>query len=114
MYECYLNQSLPLGLPPHRLLLKVGMPIILLRNLDFKQGLANGTRLIIEQLGRRVIKAKIMTGSHKGSSVIIPRIPMTPSETSVLPIVFTRRQFPIRPAFAMTINKAQVREASTA
>ena len=85
------------------------MPVILLRNLDFTQGLANGTRLIIVQLGRRVIKARIMTGADefRDKEVLIPRIPLAPSETAQLPITFTRLQFPIRPAFAMTINKAQ-------
>lgn len=36
----------------------------------------------------------------------IPRITLTPS-TSELPFVLRRRQFPVRVAFAMTINKAQ-------
>jgi hypothetical protein len=54
----------------------------------------------------RLIKAKIVTGSHRDQEVLIPRIPLTPSD-STLPIKFTRLQFPVRPAFAMTINKAQ-------
>ena len=36
----------------------------------------------------------------------IPRIPLCP-KTNILPIKFTRLQFPVRPAFAMTINKSQ-------
>ena len=85
------------------------MPIILMRNLDFSQGLANGTRLIVMKLGTNVIHAKIMTGSktHIGKTVIIPRIPLTPTDTIQMPIRFTRKQFPVRPAFAMTINKSQ-------
>ncbi|XP_072088827.1 uncharacterized protein [Arachis hypogaea] len=33
------------GLPPHQLTLKVGVPVMLLRNIDQSNGLCNGTRL---------------------------------------------------------------------
>eukprot|EP00798_Chlamydomonas_sp_ICE-L_P007849 gene7849-1055_t len=103
----FLNSLDPQGLPPHELKLKVGCPIILLRNLNPRKGLANGTRLIVEDLRPHLIVAKIVTGSHAGTSVCIPRIQLHPSDSKQNPIVFTRRQFPIRPAFAMTINKSQ-------
>eukprot|EP00798_Chlamydomonas_sp_ICE-L_P028689 gene28689-31857_t len=103
----FLNSLDPQGLPPHELKLKVGCPIILLRNLNPRKGLANGTRLIVEELRNHLIVAKIVTGSHAGETVCIPRIPLTPSDSKQNPIIFTRRQFPIRPAFAMTINKSQ-------
>jgi ATP-dependent DNA helicase PIF1 len=45
------------GMPPHRLALKVGVPVILLRNFDATSGLCNGTRLIILRLARRLIVA---------------------------------------------------------
>uniref|UniRef100_A0A914UW80 ATP-dependent DNA helicase n=1 Tax=Plectus sambesii TaxID=2011161 RepID=A0A914UW80_9BILA len=35
------------GMPPHKLILKVGMIVMLLRNLNIKMGLCNGTRLAI-------------------------------------------------------------------
>ena len=81
-----------------QLKLKVGMPIILLRNMDFSQGLANGTRLVILEIRSKVIKARIMTGSvlNINKEVLIPRIPMTTAESLQLPITFTRVQFPIR------------------
>jgi hypothetical protein len=104
----FLNSLQPQGMPAHELRLKVGTPIMLLRNLSPSQGLANGTRLIVERFQQYVIQAKIVTGApaHIGSSVLIPRASLTPSDPQ-LPIVFTRRQFPVRPAFAMTINKSQ-------
>ncbi|TVU21884.1 hypothetical protein EJB05_31555, partial [Eragrostis curvula] len=47
------------GIPPHKLVLKVGAPVMLLRNLNQSAGLCNGTRLIITQLGDRVIEAQM-------------------------------------------------------
>ena len=93
-------------LPPGELKLKIGVPIILLRNLNPSEGLCNGIRLICRAFQSRVIDAEIITGSHVGKRVFIPRITLTPSETK-LPFVINRRQFPIRLAFSMTINKSQ-------
>ena len=104
----FLNSLQPSGMPPHVLKLKVGVPIILLRTINPALGLMNGTRLIVTRLGRRVIQARIATGNaaNIGREVVIPRIDLTPTD-SRLPFVFTRRQFPIRLAFALTINKSQ-------
>ncbi|KAL8488443.1 hypothetical protein ACS0TY_024642 [Phlomoides rotata] len=40
----YLNSIKCYGLPNHRLVLKVGVPIMSIRNIDPKSGLCNGTR----------------------------------------------------------------------
>ena len=55
----------------------------------------------------KVIEAKVATGPSKNQCVCIPRITMTPSNVESLPYTLCRRQFPICPAFAMTINKSQ-------
>ena len=94
------------GLPNHKLTLKVGLPIMLLRNLNQNGGLCNGTRLIITKLATWVIEAEIITGTNIGTRVFIPRITLSPSD-SKWPFVLKRRQFPISVCFAMTINKSQ-------
>ena len=101
----YLNKFNLSGIPPHKLDLFVGCPIILLKNLT--GGLANGTRLIITGLTNVLIRAQITTGPSKNQEVLIPRLNHTPSDTDKLPFTLQRRQFPVRPAFAMTINKSQ-------
>ncbi|GBP88950.1 hypothetical protein EVAR_52289_1 [Eumeta japonica] len=48
--------------------------------------------------------ASILNGKFRGENILIPRIPIIPTD---VPIQFKRLQFPIRLAFAMTINKSQ-------
>ncbi|XP_076931460.1 uncharacterized protein LOC143596616 [Bidens hawaiensis] len=50
----FLNGIKMSGMPNHRLLLKVEVPIMLLRNINKKKGLCNGTRLQVVSLGKRV------------------------------------------------------------
>jgi hypothetical protein len=102
-----LNSLNPADLPQHRIALKIGQPIMLLRNLNTAAGLANGTRLIVTGLGDDTIIAKIMTGRAVGRVIYIPRIELTPGDEDTFPFKFNRRQFPIRQAFSMTINKSQ-------
>ncbi len=102
----FLNTLQFSGIANHKFELKVGVLILLLRNLNQLIGLCNGTKLIVNRLGQRVIEAEIITGNNVGKHVFIPRIIMSLSETD-WPFVLRRRQFPIRVAFAMTINKSQ-------
>jgi ATP-dependent DNA helicase PIF1 len=103
----YLNTIIVPGFPLHKTILKVGCPILLLRNLQASLGLCNGTRLLVTALRPRVIQAVILTGRHRGQSVFLPRISLDSPSNIRLPFVMRRRAFPIRVAFAMTINKAQ-------
>ncbi|CAH1432689.1 unnamed protein product [Lactuca virosa] len=61
----FLNTLSVSGLPPHYLRLKVGCPIILLRNLDPSNGLCNGTRLICKGFQHNVIDAEIAVAAIK-------------------------------------------------
>ena len=101
----FLNNLEFSGVPPHKLNLQVGCPIILLRSMT--GGLANGTRLIVIDLQPRFIEAEVATGPLKGKRTFIPRLNITPSDTENWPFTLCRRQFPVRPAFAMSINKSQ-------
>ncbi|KAL0458608.1 UNVERIFIED_CONTAM: hypothetical protein Slati_0488000, partial [Sesamum latifolium] len=103
----FLNSISPGNLPPHKLILKKGSPIMLLRNIDPKIGLCNGTRIICRRFGRNLIEAEILAGQFKGMRVFLPRIPLKSAEYAKMLFEMIRRQFPIRLSFAMTINKSQ-------
>ena len=49
------------GMSPHHLQLKVGSPVILLRNLNPPR-LCNGTRLVIKKLMKNIVEASILNG----------------------------------------------------
>ncbi|XP_028054182.1 uncharacterized protein LOC114258419 [Camellia sinensis] len=101
----FLNSLDPPGLPVFKIELKVGCPIMLLRNIAPKDGLCNGTRLMASRCDTRIIEARILTGEKFGNLAFIPRISLTPSSAEI-PFRMTRRQFPIRLAYALTINKS--------
>ncbi|KAE9187157.1 hypothetical protein PF005_g20559 [Phytophthora fragariae] len=96
------------GIPPHKLTLKEGAPIMMMRNLNPDLGLCNGTRLRVVKLKPHVIHATIMTGERQGQDILIPRIVfVSDGDSRDSPFRLRRKQFPVVPAFAMTINKAQ-------
>ena len=93
-------------MPPHRLNLKVGMVIILLRNFDQQNGHCNGSRYVIEQILPHLLVAKSVIGVIAGCTLLIPRITLIPSD-NIFPFTLRWKQFPVRPCFAMTVNKSR-------
>lgn len=79
---------------------------MLLRNIDPDECLWNGTRLQITQMANHIIEAKVITGKRIGDKVWLHRVLLEPSD-SKLTFKMRRRQYPLKVAFAMTINKSQ-------
>jgi ATP-dependent DNA helicase PIF1 len=81
-----LNQLSELGLPPHKLMLKDGCPVMLLRNLDPKRGLCNGTRLQVKSTSQHVVFCTYLDRDRAGPRapadgvVLLPRICCRSSE----------------------------------
>lgn len=93
-------------LPKHKLKLKVGVVVMLTRNVNQVFGLCNGTRMVVKKLFKWTIECEVITGSHAGTKHIIPRMTTTPSDNnSKWPFIFKRKQFPLQVCFEMTINK---------
>ena len=110
------------------------MIVIALRNLAPRKGICNGTRLIVKSATTHLLCCQIARGinyschtvimrleqfkklkisyynlgERAGEQVFIPRIQLTQAEEiGKSSFSWQRRQYPIRPAFAMTCNKSQ-------
>jgi len=76
---------------------------MLLRNLSVERGLCNGTILRVEELGNDIIWCRKSDGNIEP----IQRILLDEDEEDIGGISFTRWQFPLRLAYAITITKSQ-------
>jgi ATP-dependent DNA helicase PIF1 len=95
----FLNSLNGNNFPLHKLCLKKGVPVMLLQNLNQAEGLCNATQLVITVLGDKVIEGKIMAATHKGKSVLIPRISLTLTSNK-WPFGLQRRQYPIKVCYS--------------
>nr|GEZ05078.1 ATP-dependent DNA helicase PIF1-like [Tanacetum cinerariifolium] len=94
------------GIPNHSIKLKKSTHIMLMRNINQRAGLCNGTRLQVLRLGINIVEAQIISGGSVGTICAIPRMVISPTDAKML-FKLNRRQFPIQVCFAMTINKSQ-------
>ena len=95
-----------LGMPLSKLQLKVGAPVMLLRNLCPQEGLCNGSRMSVHSLGRFSIQVQLLGGDFDGQLRTIPRIKLQSTDQQ-LSFTLSRKQFPLTLSFTMTINKSQ-------
>ena len=96
------------SLPPHRLFLKVGAIIILIKNLSVRLKHVNGGRYIITILTGNLIFARKLDGKgDEDNKILIPRIPTISMDTDGLFVTFKRTQFPVLVAYYLTLNRAQ-------
>ena len=101
--EDFFNQLSNPNAPPHKLELSVGMECYVLRNVSPMDGIVNNTMVRIVSCTRSLIKVIVI---EKGTVHFIPRINFTitlgKKNFSIL-----RKQFPLRAAYAKTINRGQ-------
>jgi ATP-dependent DNA helicase PIF1 len=104
----FLHSLTPSNTPPHELSLKVGTVVMIMRNLDQESGLQNGTRIQVTTIKEFAIQGIIITeGPFFKKPCIIPRIKFVIDDPTLFGFTFTRVQFPINVAFAMTIHKSE-------
>ena len=68
--------------------------------------IANGTKMIVRQMYTNIIEAEIINGPGKGKIIAIPRITLI-EELHKEGTTLRRPQFPVKVAYAMTIDKSQ-------
>jgi ATP-dependent DNA helicase PIF1 len=98
----FLNSIAQGRIPPHILKVKKGAPLMLLR-----YGLCNGTQLLCRGFFKNMLDVEILTWSNAGKRAFLPKIKLKTNMSPGLPFVLSRKQFPFRLSFAITINKSQ-------
>ena len=76
---------------------------MLMRNVNKKNKLCNGTRLIVDNMSGCLLYC---THPITNDKIILPRFDLE-SDVERAGILWRRRQFPVMPAFAITSNKSQ-------
>ena len=102
-------ESLPMhGAPPYMIQFKIGARYMCIKNIDIHRGLINGTMMRLLACGRRYAQFQILSGKCAGSVEIVTKamFAITP-EASGLPFTVLRRQYPIIPAYCLSVHKAQ-------
>ncbi|UYV75369.1 hypothetical protein LAZ67_13000006 [Cordylochernes scorpioides] len=95
----FLNSPTPTGMPPHLLHFKVCTIVLILRNLNTKQGLFNGTRMVILRMCSHVLQAQILRGTNVEHTVLVYQPSLHSEEVSVSNKL----------AFAMTIKRVKAK-----
>jgi hypothetical protein len=103
--EDLLNEATNKEAPPHMLKLAVNDICYLMINLSRKDRLAKNTRVRILDL--RTYSIRVQTCGSNPTSHWIPRIKFKFSLRFGTAYELTRTQFPLRLAYAVTVNKSQ-------
>jgi hypothetical protein len=102
--EEYLNKLSISGLPEHLIYLKVGMPVVVMRNLYKKKGVCNSSRMVVLNIGVGFLVGRLISGPKLGMVVMIPKIKIHNKSSAQAGLSFYRYQFPVAPAYAMSVK----------
>lgn len=80
----YLHSITPSGLLRYRLTLKSRAIVMLLRNINVREGLCNETRLAVITSNNYVLKLEGITGELKRNRFFLPRMDMQPNNSKML------------------------------
>lgn len=104
--EEYLNSITLNCFPDHILELKVGSPVMVLRNIDPLNQVCNGTQGVVKRMMKYIIEIEYISYDGTKRTFLCHRMKLKSNEDQI-PVSFYRLQYPICSSFAMTINKSQ-------
>jgi hypothetical protein len=90
-----LHKLNPVGLPPHRLRLKVGCVITLLRDLNTSSQLSRSQHLRLLRSENDRLECLVLDGQLKGTKAFLTRVPFCAKYKNLDQHPFQRTQFPI-------------------
>ncbi len=95
------------GCPPAMLSMKPKARYMIMRNLN-PPAICNGIMAELVRATRYNCTLKLLSGHGKGSIICLPRCTFhVSSDVSGLPFSFKRRQFPLTPAYCLSVHKSQ-------
>jgi hypothetical protein len=108
----YIAKHTPPGMPPHSLTIKTNSVFRLLRNFSLDLGLVKNVRVVVIDVGVRIVTVRLLRGMSGGNGayvdsedILIPRISFTATLSSGHTLL--RHQFPLAPAYSTTFNSCQ-------
>ena len=103
----YVSSLVIHGVPPSSLTLQTNARYMIVRNAA-PPGICNGIQATLLSHTRYMCKMRILTGPGKGKVIYLPRFSYkVTAENSGLPFTFIRRQFPLIPAYCVSVHKSQ-------
>jgi hypothetical protein len=91
-----LHKLNPLGLPPHRLRVKVGSVVTLLRDLNISSQLSKSQHLRVLRAESVRLECLVLDGQLEGTTTILTRVPFSAKYRNDGQFPFQRTQFPVR------------------
>jgi hypothetical protein len=100
-----LHKLNPIGLPPHRLRIKVGSVVTLLRDLNTSSQLSKSQHLRILRHENERLECLVLDGQLEGTTALLTRLPFPARYRNDSSYPFRRTQFPIRVATDYTPSR---------
>ena len=97
-----LHKLNPVGLPPHRLRIKVGCVVMLLRDLNTSSQLSKSQHLRVLRCENDRLECLVLDGQLQGTKTFLTRVPFIAKYKNLDQHPFQRTQFPIRVAVDYT------------
>ena len=101
-----LNTLNPSEFPLHKLELKIDSPLMLLWNLDPRNGLCNVIYLRLLRSTCHILKYRVLGGDNGNNVVFIPWMAVD-GGVSYSPVLFCYLEFPVHLTYVVTINKSE-------